>query len=365
MTYDEWYPLRLDPRLSAKLWGGQRLAEQLHKPHSDGQPIGESWEAHDDAIITNGAHAGTRLLDLMRAHPRALLGDNADGDAPFPLLFKFIDAQQDLSVQVHPDDAQSRAREGYPFGKTEAWYILHADAGARIVHGFRRDVAEATVRDALARGTLEDLLAFVLVERGDVVFVPAGTVHAIGRGIVLAEIQQQSDITYRFYDWNRTDESGRPRALHVEQALQVVDFHALSAHTVTPLAIRADAYDRNFLAACRYFAWERLDVRARTPSLPLDKFALLSLIAGEAQIAYGAAFAQSMSIRKGETVLLSARMGAYQLAPVAETCVLLKAYVPDLRADVIAPLRAAGYDDTRIRQLGGADLDRNDLALRL
>ncbi len=357
----DWYPLLLEPRLSAKLWGGRRLAEHLHKPVEGTQRIGESWEAYGQSTVVNGALAGTRLQDLMRDWSRDLLGATGNGAQPFPLLFKFIDAQQDLSVQVHPDDAQARTLQNYPYGKTEAWYILHAEPGARIVHGFRSAVDEATVRAALARGSLEELLAFVPVARGDVVFVPAGMVHAIGAGIVLAEIQQQSDITYRFYDWNRTDESGKPRELHVEKALQVTTFSAPGRHTLRPLRLHADTHDRYVLVACRYFAWERVEVRAPTPALPLRGFALLSVIEGEAHIEHGA-HAQHVQAQQGQTVLLPAAMEAYRLAPAQLPCTLLKAYVPDLQADVIAPLRAAGYDAAAIAQLGGSDAEHNDLS---
>ncbi|TMC56737.1 MAG: mannose-6-phosphate isomerase [Chloroflexi bacterium] len=360
MAAHAWYPLLLEPHLRPTPWGGQRLAEHLHKPLA-AQPVGESWEAFDDSTVANGPHAGTRLQDLLRHSVRDVLGEGATGTAPFPLLFKFLDAQQDLSVQVHPDDAHAQALEGYPYGKTEAWYILHAEPGARIVHGFRAGVDEAAVRAALAEHVFADLLAFVPVQRGDVVFVPAGTVHAVLKGIVLAEIQQQSDITYRFYDWNRMDDSGRPRALHVEKALRVTNFSALETHTVRPLSICSEAYDRDWLVACRYFAWERLNVRACTPELPLDKFQLLSVIAGAAEVAYGDRYSHSLSARHGQTVLLPARLQSYRLRPAQQPCVLLKAYVPALRADVVAPLRAAGHPDASIQQLGGADVAHNDV----
>ena len=350
-----WYPLLLEPHLSPKVWGGWRLARHLRKPLADGEPVGESWEAFDGSTVANGPLAGVQLGALLQRSALDVLGASLDGGAPFPLLFKFIDAQHDLSVQVHPDDEQARALEHYPYGKTEAWYILHADAGAQIVHGFRGAVDAQSVRRALPAGTLESLLAFVPVQRGDVVFVPAGTVHAIGRGIVLAEIQQQSDITYRLYDWNRKDSAGRPRELHIDKALQVVDFSPLMRHTIQPLPVRSESYDRNFLVACRFFAWERIDVRAPTPDLPLHGFELLSVIEGEVQLAPG------VSAGLGQTALLPARMGSYRLTPERLPCTLLKAYVPDLRRDVVAPLRAAGYVDESIALLGGPDRSRNDI----
>ncbi|MBM3129032.1 MAG: mannose-6-phosphate isomerase [Chloroflexi bacterium] len=339
------YPYILQPRLREMIWGGQNLARLLDKPIAPDQKIGETWEAWDECVIANGAQRGATLGDLLARDPAAILGADAR-DNRFPLLFKFIDAQDDLSVQVHPDDAQARALENYPFGKTEAWYILHAEPGARIVHGFKEDVDAARVRAALAANRLPALLASVPVQRGEVVFVPAGTVHAIMRGIVLAEIQENSDLTYRLDDWGR--ESAQ-RPLHVEPSLRVLNFARQIDHKISPLAIQRDEFDRRVLIACNYFALERWDLRAPSERLALnDKFNIISVLEGAAEI--GSETSRVVASR-GQTLVLPARLGAFGIAPRQTPCQLLRIYVPDLRADVIEPLTRAGHRADEIAKL--------------
>jgi mannose-6-phosphate isomerase len=345
----EIYPYLLQPRLREMVWGGQNLARLLDKKIAPDQKIGETWEAWDDCVIANGAERGATPGDLLARDPAAILGAPAR-DAHLPLLFKFIDAQDDLSVQVHPDDAQARALENYPFGKTEAWYVLHAEPGARLVHGFKDDVDAARVRDALAANRLQDLLASVPVQRGDVVFVPAGTVHAIMRGIVLAEIQENSDITYRLYDWGR--ESAQ-RPLHIAQSLRVLNFARQRDHKIPSLMIRRDVSDHHFLVACKYFSLELLDIRAPIEQIALnDKFNIVSVIEGAAEI--GSEQSRVVASR-GQTLVLPARLGAFSIAPQRTPCQLLRMYVPDLHADVIEPLTRAGHRAADIARLVIAD----------
>ncbi|MBI5876761.1 MAG: class I mannose-6-phosphate isomerase [Chloroflexi bacterium] len=352
------YPLLLEPVVKEKIWGGRMLETVARKTLPPDLPIGETWEAWQGCRIANGPQTGRTLGSLIAADARGMLG--AGGSTQLPLLFKYIDACDHLSVQVHPDDAQARAMEQYPFGKTEAWYVLAADPGATLVHGFRRDVDEAMVRNALARGTLTDLLAFVPVQAGDVLFVPAGLVHAIGKGIVLAEIQQNSDTTYRFYDWDRRDSAGRPRDLHVEQSLRVSDLSALPAHMVPALTVERDGLSQAYLVACRYFAWERWRVtRDAVAPAPVCKFQIVTLLSGEALLHYGGG--EPVRVPHGQTLFIPAVLPAYRIAPQTDACELLCAYVPDLAADVVAPLRAAGYTDAQIARLGGPIARQNDL----
>jgi mannose-6-phosphate isomerase len=355
MTNGEYYPLLLRAVAQEKIWGGRNLERWLDKSFAPGQWIGETWEAWDGCVIENGAHRGTTLGHLSARDAAAILGANARGKQHFPLLFKFIDAQDDLSVQVHPDDAAARALEDYPLGKTEAWYILRAEPGAALIHGFKENVDAARVTAYLDRNRLPDLLATVPVQSGDVVFVPAGTVHAIGKGIVLAEIQENSDVTYRLYDWGRGDKG---RALHIEQALKVANFARATEHKIPRLTVHHAEFDQHYLVACRYFALELLDVRAPTPDLALgDKFNIVSIIGGAAEIASGRS---SVAARQGQTLLLPARLGTFGIAP-APSCKILRAYTPDLRSDVIEPLLRAGYRATDIARLGGAPPQHNDL----
>ncbi|MDI3340488.1 MAG: class I mannose-6-phosphate isomerase, partial [Sphaerobacter sp.] len=200
---DICYPLVLQPRYDPKLWGGRRLETVLGKALPTSEPIGESLESGDSATVLNGPLAGHTLGDLARQQPTALLGERgARASEPFhdfPLLAKFIDATDILSLQVHPDDAAA-APLGKR-GKTEAWHIIHADPGASLITGLRTGVTIQAIREAIAAGTFEELIERQPVRAGDTLIVPAGTVHAIDAGILLYEIQENSDITYRLYDW--------------------------------------------------------------------------------------------------------------------------------------------------------------------
>ncbi|MBI1801928.1 MAG: class I mannose-6-phosphate isomerase [Chloroflexi bacterium] len=351
----EIYPYSLEGVPQEKMWGGRNLERLLHKSLPAGRLIGEAWEAWPGCVVMNGPQAGQRLSQLLERNPRAVLGDSAPPDALFPLLFKYVDAQDDLSVQVHPDDLGARQQEGLPLGKTEAWYILHAEPGAVVIHGFKADLDAATVHAHLRERRLADLLSVVRVQAGDVLFVPAGVVHAIGKGIVLAEIQQNCDITYRLYDWDRKLPSGQGRDLHVDKAMPVLDLTGLSEHYIPPLTIHHDGYDQQALVACRYFVLERLTIHAPQRAFRLNgKFHILSCIEGAATIS-------GVPVAQGRTVLVPAGLETYDLSPTAVPCRLLRAYVPSLREDVIAPLVAAGHDAAGIARLGGFVSRYNDL----
>ncbi len=209
------------------------LHDVLGKPAA-AEPIGESWEVWEgDAVVGNSAET---LGDLCRRFPDSLLGSEPQRSSGqrFPLLTKFIDAEQPLSVQVHPDDGQAQSLENQPNGKTEAWHIVEASAGAWVIHGLERPVEEHEIRERLESGTADELLHKVVVKAGDTVFVPAGTVHAIGPGILLHEVQQTSDVTYRLYDWNR-QAHGSKRELHLSKGLQVSDLRPSSRSSYNPL----------------------------------------------------------------------------------------------------------------------------------
>ena len=355
MTND-YYPLKLRAIPYAKVWGGHNLEKLLGKSFAEDALIGETWEAWGGCIIENGALTGLELRDLIARDPRGILGANAP-DTRFPLLFKFIDAQDELSVQVHPDDAQAQAMENYPFGKTEAWYIIHAEPNAALIHGFKNDVDTKSIRGLLAEDKLQNVLCHVPVTSGDVVFVPAGTVHAITRGIVLAEIQENSDITYRLYDWGRV---GKGRDLHVEKSLHVANLKRMSDHKIQRLTIHHKECDQHFLVGCKYFSYELFDIR--TPMhLQFDKFNIVSLIAVRADISYDSGLPETIRAMRGQTFILPARLGSVEIAPGETPCQMLRAYVPDLRADVIAPLIHAGYREKEIARLGGAEPNANDL----
>ncbi len=347
-------PLLLEPVLVERPWGDQRLARVLGKALPAGARIGESWETANEARVAAGPLAGLTLRELTQRYGGTLLGrrglaaSQPFGD--FPLLVKFIDADDVLSVQVHPDDTQA-APLGQR-GKTEAWYVLAAEPGAELIVGLHEPLDPPTLRRLLTQGLVSTALARLPVAPGDTLLVPAGTLHAIGRGVLLYEIQEQSDLTYRLYDWDRVDERGQRRPLHVEEGLAVLR-PAQRARRIRPLAL--DEW-RWVLVACRYFWVERWEVSAthqlRVP--PGETVRIVSCAGGAARLAFDGG--PLVSLAAGQTALVPA---AARSLLVEGRGTLLVAGVPDLEQDVVQPLRAAGYDDATIAQLGG---DTHDLA---
>lgn len=216
------YPMLMEPALKDIIWGGYNLSVKFGKG-SEGQKIAESWElsAHPSgsSTVADGIYKGYTINDLTRALSGDIIAPGW-GDKPFPILIKLIDARDNLSVQVHPDDSYAQA-QGQPFGKTEMWHVLSAEEGARLVYGFKHNITRELLSSSLSDGTIEQHLNYVSVKAGDTFFIPAGMIHAIGGGITLAEVQQSSDTTYRVYDYNRPGADGKPRELHVRQALDV------------------------------------------------------------------------------------------------------------------------------------------------
>ncbi|HOF89518.1 MAG TPA: class I mannose-6-phosphate isomerase, partial [Armatimonadota bacterium] len=224
------YPLRFTPIYKEKVWGGRRLETLLGRALPPDQPIGEAWEVsdhpHGRSVVANGPDAGTPLDALIARHGAALLGARvaAEDGARFPLLVKYLDAEKPLSVQVHPDDAYAAEHAG-ELGKTEMWYVLHAEPDACLIAGLRAGVTREAFADALAHGDPAALLHRLPVSAGDTLFIPAGRIHAILPGLLLLEIQQNSDTTYRLYDWGRVGLDGTPRALHADEAMAVANWH--------------------------------------------------------------------------------------------------------------------------------------------
>ena len=220
------YPLKFQPIFKERVWGGRKLEELYGKALPPGKPIGESWEISDRpgdiSVIANGPLAGKNLHWLMEHHGRELLGPSQSSGGRFPLLVKILDAQEKLSLQVHPPARKAAALGGEP--KTEMWYIADALPGAELYVGLRRGVTREEFERKTQSGTVEDCFHRVGVKRGDVMFLPSGRVHAIGSGLVIFEIQQNSDTTYRVYDWNRLGLDGKPREVHVSQSLESIDF---------------------------------------------------------------------------------------------------------------------------------------------
>ena len=222
------YPLKFKPIFKQRIWGGQKLREVFNKDIPPFEKIGESWELadlpNDKSVIANGQLAGQTLSSAIEKYPKEITG-NENFSGPFPLLIKFLDAQDILSVQVHPDPKTCR-RMGKGEPKTECWYIISAASGAVIYKGLKKGVAKEQFTEAIKKGNVADMLAKVTVEKGQCHFLPAGTAHAIGPGLLIAEIQMPSDTTYRVFDWNRVDEAGKSRELHIEEALESIHFDA-------------------------------------------------------------------------------------------------------------------------------------------
>lgn len=261
MNTTSLYPLKFKPIVKEKIWGGNKFLTVFKKLLDPGIKYGESWEISDIeddvSIVENGFLSENELTELIELYMGELVGDsvyNTYGLA-FPLLFKFIDASDDLSVQVHPNDELAFTKYEQQ-GKTEIWYVVDADPGAGLYIGFKEKIDSKIFMKSVDNGTVDQLLQFYPVQKGEFYFIPAGTVHAIGKGVLLAEIQQSSDITYRIFDWNRVDDKGNPRELHIEDALEAINFEVDDLFKVeydeffneTSPVFRSDFFNINLLS---------------------------------------------------------------------------------------------------------------------
>ena len=251
--------MKLIPTGKDYLWGGTRLREEYGKK-IDLTPLAETWECsvHPDgpSYVANGIYKGQTLAEVLNAHSEYLGTKVENGE--LPVLVKFIDAKKDLSVQVHPDDVYAREHEG-DNGKTEMWYVIDADEGASLIYGFQHEVTEEILRKAVDTGTLDKHLQKIQVHKGDTYFVPAGTVHGIGKGILLAEIQESSNVTYRVYDYNRVDKNGKKRELHFDKAVQVMEMKVTSnVNKKSRMVKYYPGCSRELLCRCKYFETERM-----------------------------------------------------------------------------------------------------------
>lgn len=328
-------PIQLRASLHETIWGGENLRAIAGKDVPHGKRIGESWETALEAVATNAPYAGQTLGDLTRRYGVALIGSRAEAvfGERFPLLTKFLDARADLSVQVHPNDEYAAAHEGGQLGKTEVWYILHTERGARVVYGLRHETTQDEVRQAIANNTLEEMLHSVEVRPGDVIFVPAGTVHAICAGVALYELQEYSDITYRLYDYGRLQADGRPRDLHIEQGLAVMRYQPHEVERVTPL----EREGRRILVGCRYFVLEEVALAGElTGTIRPNSCQIITVLSGQCAITSPAG---NVTLQHGETAVLPASLGAHTLA--GEDARILRAWIPDKDDADLAAWRAA------------------------
>ncbi len=306
--------LTFEPIAKSMLWGGTRLPDFLGvAPPAEGGPVGEAWVLSDvegsQSRVAHGPHRGRTLRELIAEFPRELFGDAPPADGRFPLLLKFIDARQELSVQVHPDDAAAVAHKGPGHrGKTEAWVVLDAAPDSRLYAGFRPGVTAAGFRAATAAGTAPDTLHHFAPRPGDTLFLEAGTVHAIGANVLIFEVQQTSDLTYRIYDWGRVEaRTGRPRELHVERGLACANFAAGPCHPVTATP---SADGREALVECEHFTLHRL------------------VVAGDATLVNAACRALVVAAGRGTLNGLPVAPGAAVLVPACVRGVTIEADEP-------------------------------------
>ncbi len=319
------YPLKFKPLLKERIWGGAELAK-FGKKLPEGIKIGESWELSgvkgDISVVSEGALKGNNLQELIEIYMGDLMGDRVyeKFGEEFPLLVKLIDAQDFLSIQVHPDDELSGARHG-AYGKTEMWYIMDHQPGAELFLGFNQPVDKAKYMDFLKRGELDQLLTRFKVEKDSAYFIPAGAIHAIGKGILVAEIQQTSDVTYRVFDFNRVDDQGKSRELHTELALDAISYEQSDEYDVTNSAPAGEVAQ---IATCQYFQTNSIEVDGTMERNynDLDSFVIYVCLEGEMTIKTQTT---ETSMKIGETVLIPAVITELTLEGKGK---ILESYIP-------------------------------------
>ncbi|NOY36961.1 MAG: mannose-6-phosphate isomerase [Chlorobi bacterium] len=317
------YPLLFKPVLKSKIWGGNKLHDVLGKDTGNQDHIGESWEISgvpgNISVVENGFLAGNSLQELVEIYMGDLVGDSIfeKFGIEFPLLIKFIDATDILSIQVHPDDALARKRHN-TYGKTEMWYIIEADPGAEIIVGFNRDITRKEYLKHLKDKTLRDILNIEHARKGDVFFIPPGRVHAIGAGILLTEIQQTSDITYRIYDWDRTDAQGKERELHTDLAMDAIDFKHYTEYKTD----YTDWPDQtNKIIRCKYFSTQliHLSKPMEKDYYMLDSFVIYIGLEGKTKIIWDEG---DILIEKGKSLLIPATIHNVRLEPLEKSRII-------------------------------------------
>ena len=341
------YPLKFKEVYKNYIWGGRGLEKYNKQPPDDF--AAESWEiaSHKDgmSIAANGAFCGKSLQELTEQFGTQLLGTNTLPGA-FPLLVKFINANKKLSVQVHPDDSYAMENEGER-GKNEAWIVLCAKKDAELIVGLRDGISKNDFMSAVEKNQTESCLNKLKVHPGDVINIPSGLIHAIGEGIILAEIQQNSNTTYRIFDYNRTDSEGNTRPLHIKKAYDVIDFEGRHKNTVSKgLKISVnDECARKIFVANKYFCIETYKLsgtlRQQTNG---TTFFIYIFTEGEGAINYGG---ENIRVKKGDTYLVPAGLSGFSITGKTE---FIKSYVPDMKRDIVEPLLEAGYTKELIKQ---------------
>lgn len=307
--------LKLRPSCKDYIWGGHRLAEEYGIAY-DGNVLAEAWElsCHPDgpSTIINGVHAGKSLQQYIEEQGKEVLGTNCKQFEEFPILIKLIDAKDDLSIQVHPDDQYALQNEGQ-YGKTEMWYVLDAAKGAFLYYGFKEEISREEFEKRIKEDTLLEVLNPVPVQKGDVLFIEAGTIHAIGKDIMVAEIQQNSNVTYRVYDYGRVGKDGKKRDLHIEKALDVTKR--------TPVIKDGSHYPH--LADCEYFTVDKLNLDGNAMekmegTVSEESFMSILILDGKGTVSNKE---EAVGFRKGDSLFLPAGSGAYQIEGICDALI--------------------------------------------
>ncbi len=346
MSNDSVYPFAVEPKETPAIWGGDALVTRFGKAADPNAKIGESWECWDENHILNGPFAGKTIADLRAQLGPTLLGD-LDPKQLFPILTKIIDAQDALSVQVHPDDAYAQRVEHQHNGKTECWYILSANEGAELVYGWVRDTTREEYERRVADGTLGEILRRVPVKAGETYYLPAGTLHAIGAGIILFETQQASDLTYRIFDWNRVGADGKPRELHVKKAADVLDYHQGTRGAAETIAYTYESLDRTALVASKNFNVERVVATDEAASLETDgRPAIVMALEHPMTVQAGDV---TLALEKYQTALVPAAAQWFTVAATdGRAAPFMLVAPPENTETMVVRLIASGIDQDRI-----------------
>ncbi len=305
------YPIKLKPAFKDYLWGGTRLRDDFGKD-CDYDKVAESWElsCHKDgnSVVAEGEFSGLTLAEYIEKSGRSVLGTNCEKFENFPILIKLIDAKDNLSVQVHPDNDYALRVEG-EYGKTEMWYIVDCDEGASLLYGFKHEISKEEFRERIENNTLLEVTNSVPVKKGDVFFIEAGTLHAIGKGILIAEIQQNSNTTYRIYDYGRVGADGKPRQLHIDKAVDVTDLCPAKPYPEAE-TVDMNGWTKKLLSKCEYFTVDAIEI-TDSAALEADSSSFVNLLILNGECIISSEGNADVSLKKGDSVFIPAGMGKF------------------------------------------------------
>lgn len=320
------YPLKFEPLLKVRPWGGETLSDIYNYSGTD--PIGESWEIadHDEdkSIVSNGALKGKTLHQLFTENPSELAGNAIDRNSPdkFPLMLKLLDSKSALSVQVHPDDKYADTKKKGELGKTEAWYILEADKDACIYYGLKDNLSRTDFEQAIKDGVTDKCMNKIYVSGGEVFYIPSGTVHALGPGVRMAEIQQNSDTTFRIFDWNRVGLDGKARELHIEDSLAVTDYNSKLRGKAEPAVIEQENALRESFITCEKFAFEKISNIQKNTTLDTEHKSFHIITVVEGNISVECSEGEEL-LNKWQTCLIPSCCGKYEVTADENSSFLL------------------------------------------